>query len=84
MIVNTEVFRNELSKILMNAKENNKDFVEVISGDLHRQVGEYPGRNHKMPTCCNVMKSMMKSNDEIISEPPKGKGATLKIKYFIE
>jgi len=84
MIVNAETFRDELTRIFNKAKEENKEYVDVISGDFHRQVGGYPSANHKMPTCCDVMKGMMNPKDKIISEPPKGRGATLKIRYFIE
>ena len=35
-----------------------------------------------MPECCEVMYSKMKGNDSIISSPPKGKGASLTIRYF--
>jgi len=84
MIANAEIFRSELTKIIMNAKEQKKEYVDVISGDLHRQVGGYPSKNHSMPTCCDVMKSMMNPKDEILYQPPKGRGATLKIRYFIK
>lgn len=83
MDVNAEVFREELTKIFLNAKEQNKEYIDIISGDLHRKVGGYPSKNHKMPTCCDVMKSMMKHKDEIIDQPPKGKGATLHIRYYL-
>lgn len=83
MNVNAETFRNELTKIFINTKEQNKEYVDIISLDLHKQVG-YDSSNHRMATCCIVMKSMMKPKDKIISEPPKGKGSTLKIRYFIE
>ena len=83
MNVNAEAFRNELVTILIAVKEQNKEYVDVISLDLHKQVG-YDSSNHRMATCCIVMKSMMKSKDIIINEPLKGKGSTLRIRYFIE
>lgn len=84
MEVNAEVFRKELTKIFVNAKEQGKEFVDVKSGDLHSQVGGYPGSNHRMPTCCSVMKSMMKAKDEILEKPPLEKGASLVIRYFLK
>lgn len=37
-----------------------------------------------MPVCCDVMRRMMDSSvDSILSEPPKGKGASLCIRYRI-
>ena len=82
MIINVDNFRDELIKTLENAKEEGKLCVDISSKELHKQVGGYPGKDHRMPTCCSVMKSMMKPNDEIIQEPPKGKGASLVIRYF--
>ena len=83
MIVNAETFRNELKKMLIEAKDQGEKYIDVKSGDLHRQVGDYPGKNHKMPSCCSVMKSAMKTNDEILESPPSGKGASLVIRYYI-
>jgi hypothetical protein len=55
--------------------------VRVRSGDLHRVVGRYPGRDHCMPTCCSIMMSVIGSGDKIIKSPPGGKGANLIIEY---
>jgi 5-methylcytosine-specific restriction protein A len=84
MEVNAEAFKKELTKIFKDAKEQGKEYVDVNSGDLHRRVGGYPGSNHRMPTCCGVMKSMMKSKDKILEKPPLGKGASLVIRYFLK
>lgn len=59
-----------------------KDYVDLNSGDIHRKVGGYPGRNHQMPTCCGVMYQLMKGSDEVISSPPSGKGASVTIRYY--
>ncbi|MCX6064101.1 MAG: HNH endonuclease [Caldiserica bacterium] len=75
---NSEDFRSALYSILSSFRGDN---VDVTSGDLHRRVGGYPGRNHAMPVCCSVMRQAMQSGDVIIAEPPKGNGATLTIRY---
>lgn len=75
------LFENALQDIFKNA---NTEFVDVKSGDLHRVVGGYPGSNHRMPTCCTTMKRAMRGNDKILSMPPKGHGATLLIRYFMQ
>lgn len=80
----TEVFTNELTNILNEAKLRGDSYIDIQSRDLHIRVGGYPGKNHRMPICCNVMKKMMKSRDYIINQPPKGLGATLIIRYYIE
>lgn len=58
------------------------EYIDLTSGDIHRELGEYPGRNHRIPSCCNVMMSLMKKNDIILTQPRKGKGATLTIRYY--
>lgn len=69
--------------MLKVAKEIGLKYIDITSGDLHRKIGGYPGKNHNMPSCCNVMKSLMKEDDEILYAPPSGKGATLTIRYFL-
>lgn len=84
MNVNIETFEKELTKILNKAKEVRKEYIDITSKELHTRVGEYPGRNHVMPTCCSVMRKMMKKNDLIKNQPPKENGSSLEIRYYIE
>lgn len=81
--VHADTFRVALNQQFDAAERLGRDYVDVASGDLHREVGGYPGRSHAMPNCCSVLRQAMSSGDEILSEPPKGKGATLKIRYRI-
>ena len=74
-------FEIQLKKVLGSAEQQGKSSVDVTSGNLHRQLGGYPGRNHRMPTCCMVMKRNMGPKDEILRQPPSGQGATLVIRY---
>jgi 5-methylcytosine-specific restriction protein A len=76
-------FRAALSTILGNATREGAQFADVKSGDLHRKVGGYPGTDHRMPICCSVMRSEMKVSDRVLTEPPKGKGATLLVRYHL-
>jgi len=77
----TELFRNtvqeKINKMIL-------PFIDLTSGDIHREVGGYPAADgkHHMPCCCEAMYSMMKGNDEVISAPPSGKGATVTIRYY--
>ena len=57
--------------------------IEINSGDLHRQVGGYPGPNHRMPACCQAMWNKKRSGDVVVSAPPKLKGASLTIRYHL-
>jgi len=77
-------FKAALNDLLSKAYKRNSAYLDVSSGGLHRIVGQYPGRNHRMPLCCDVMRSAMKQHDEILSTPPRGNGASLTIRYYLD
>ncbi len=79
--MNKKDFEKTLTELLILAQQEKAPYIEIKSGDLHRQVGGYPSQNHRMPTCCLVMKREMKTGDKILHQPSKGKGATLVIRY---
>jgi 5-methylcytosine-specific restriction protein A len=79
----SEDFRIHLEKKLTISKNLGHDYKIIISGELHREIGYFPGPDHRMATCCQVMRRMMIPGDEILYQPPRGNGATLKIKYIL-
>lgn len=79
----SDEFRDELSTILADGGRNGHSFIEISAGDLHRRVGGYPAPNHRMPICCDVMRAAMFDGDIVVSEPPKGKGASLTIRFVL-
>src|SRR5688572_3297116 len=76
-------FRAILDATLHATQRMGRPYVDVSAGELHRDVGGYPGADHRMPTCCDVMRRAMKGGDEIVSAPPKGNGASLTIRYCL-
>ena len=76
-------FRKAIRGEFNYAKEKGMLNITLVSGYIHRKVGGYPGSNHRMPLCCNVMKDMMRLGDVVLKEPPSGQGASLKINYII-
>jgi 5-methylcytosine-specific restriction protein A len=74
-------FRTKLSKLLASAAKLGFIAVEVNAGKLHRMVGGYPGAGHSMPMCCDVMRQRMTAADIIVSQPPRGNGASLTVRY---
>jgi len=74
-------FESALSRLFRRAEEDGRPYIDINSGELHRRVGGYPSRNHRMPLCCDVMKKNMQTGDQILEKPPKGKGASLTIRY---
>ena len=74
-------FEEALGKRFRSAQRSGLSFIDIVSGDLHRDVGGYPGPEHRMPVCCSVMEREVRPGDRVVSAPPKGKGATLTIRY---
>jgi 5-methylcytosine-specific restriction protein A len=76
-----EDFQSELNGMFASAQQQGKSFIEIKSGDLHQSLSGYPGHNHRLPSCCIVMKRNMKPGDQILQQPPSGAGATLIIRF---
>lgn len=74
--------RKLFEQAILRKLNSNAGYVDVNAGDIHREVGGYPGTNHRMPVCCSTMRDLMKADDEIIASPPKGNGASLTIRYY--
>ena len=83
MSATAEDYRIALTAQIQQARQQNQGVLEISAGDLHRQVGGYPGSNHRMPTCCYVMRQTMKEGDIEVESPPKGHGASLCVQYKI-
>lgn len=67
-------FHAALQKAFQSASREGVRYLDVQAGSLHRQVGGYPGRNHRIPVCCAAMRAEMLEGDKVLSAPPKGKG----------
>jgi 5-methylcytosine-specific restriction protein A len=76
-------FEAEIRRRLAEAQAHGESFVDILSGDVHREMGGYPGEDHRMPSCCAAMRTLMGPRDEIISQPRKGNGATVRIRYAL-
>lgn len=50
----------------------------VVADELHRAVGQYPGPQHRMRYCCEMMREEMKDGDRIVTQGP---GESLMICY---
>lgn len=76
-------FINEIQSQFMEAKAIGAQYVDIVSGDVHRKLGGYPGKSHRMKTCCMAMYELMKANDEILHAPESTYGATVEIRYYL-
>jgi 5-methylcytosine-specific restriction protein A len=85
LLPTAEQFREELMRMMREGLRNDVGYVDVNAGELHRRVGDYPGPNHRMPNCCQVMRAAMgqDAGDRILQQPAGGDGATLTIRYVL-
>ena len=74
-------FNVALEALLDAAAAQDLTHVDVSAGELHRLVGGYPGPNHRMPTCCSVMRARLRVGDAVMKEPARGAGASLTLRY---
>lgn len=79
----TDDFRAEIKGQIARAKARGAKSVEINAGEIHRKLGGYPGTDHRMPMCCEAMRSLMQAGDAVVSEPPSGRGASLTIRYAL-
>lgn len=79
-------FDVELQRQLAVAAATGARMLDLSARDLHVAVGGYPSATngcHAMPSCCSAMWAEKRPADEVLAQPPKGKGASLKIRYFL-
>ena len=78
-------FRLEMYRMMNEAVREGRATADINAGELHRRVGDYPGRNHRMPVCCEVMRGAFAPDggDVIVEQPPSGQGASLTIRYAL-
>jgi 5-methylcytosine-specific restriction protein A len=78
-----EDFRAALHTRFSEAQGRGAPHVEIRAGDLHGSIGGYPGTDHRMPVCCDVMYQEMHTGDRIIESPSSRYGASLTIRYIL-
>ena len=78
-------FRTELMRMMREGFRKDAGYVDINAGELHRRVGDYPGRDHRMPNCCQVMRAAIDRDvgDRVLREPEGGDGATLTIRCVL-
>lgn len=80
---NKEDFIKEIQRLMQEAKSKGAEYVDIVSGDVHRNLGGYPGKNHRMRTCCEAMYAKMGTKDEVLNAPASTYGATVEIRYYL-
>ena len=79
----TDDFRAAIEKRLTGAERRGDRGLIVNAGELHRELGGYPGPDHRLPSCCGAMRSLMREGDTVVNGPPKGNGASFTVRYVL-
>lgn len=79
--VDRAAFDQAIEAQVARAAEQGRPHVEINAGELHRQLGGYPGTSHRMPVACAALRAAMRDGDMVSFEPPKGNGAALTVRY---
>lgn len=79
----TDDFRAAIEKRLAEAERGGDSGLIVNAGELHRELGGYPGTDHRLPSCCRAMRSLMCDGDTVVDGPPKGDGASFTVRYVL-
>lgn len=66
-----------IDKLLQKAKMIGEDYIDLVSGDIHKQMG----MKNRMPQVCRIMYEKMMPGDEVLHTTPSGKSSTIKIRY---
>jgi len=69
--------RQYIEKLLQEAKLRGEDYIDLVSGDIHKQLG----MKNRMPQVCRIMYEKMMPGDEVLHTIPSGKSSTIKIRY---
>jgi len=69
--------RQYIEKLLQEAKMIGEDYIDLVSGDIHKQMG----MKNRMPQICRIMYEKMMPGDEVLHTTPSGKSTTIKIRY---
>jgi hypothetical protein len=77
--VSTSEIKDFIKNILISSKNNGLNYIEIISGDIHRRMN----LNNKMPSVCSAMYQLMTEKDVILHKTDSGKSSTIKIRYYL-
>jgi len=69
--------RQYIEKLLQEAKLRGEDYIDLVSGNIHKQMG----MKNRMPQICRIMYEKMMPGDEVLHTTPSGKSSTIKIRY---
>lgn len=75
----TDDIRKYIIAILDNARENGKEYLDLRSGDIHKEMG----LKDRLPSVCGAMESIPVFKYTVIKDTPSGKSSTKVLRYFL-
>lgn len=75
----TEEIRNYIKGILIKEKNLGKEYFDLVSGDIHREMN----LKNLHPSVCNAMRSIDNVKYDIIKTTLKGNSSTITIRYYL-
>lgn len=68
-----------IERAIAKAKEEGKEYVDIVSNDLQRAIG----LKNRLPLCCNAMRKVAKNYKiEVIRDTPSHNSSTYTIRYY--
>lgn len=78
--LSTAEIRDYIATLLTRSKENGKPYIDLVSGQIHRELG----LKNSMPSVCHAMRQVQKSGDTVLRTTPSGNSSTITIRYFLQ
>jgi hypothetical protein len=69
-----------IDKLLDEARADGQKYLDLISGNIHKQLG----LKNRNPQVCDAMYKKMGSRDEVIKTTPSGYSSTITIRYRLD
>lgn len=71
--------RDYINHKLIEAKKLQKIYIDLVSGDIHKQMG----LKSRMPSVCQAMYNMMLPGDKVLRTTESGNSSTITIRYYL-
>lgn len=78
--ITVDDIRHYIDKLLQEAKMRGEEYIDLVSGDIHKQLG----MKDRMPQVCRIMYEKMLPGNEVLHTTPSGKSSTIKIRYYLK
>lgn len=72
------VAREFIEAARREAKKRGEEFVELVSGDIHKALNW----KSRLPLVCDAMKNSMQPGDRVVHTTPSGKSSTITMRYY--